>query len=275
MGIRTRFITTAAAFAVALSGLVVGGATQAQAVDKYRVGDWKLVAGPRIGECYDWEAHCGPALFLRTAVLPNEDEDSVDVTGSLVGPDGYKAKFEYGSMSIISGVGSNVYDNSYWGQAASWDTKTGTVWKPGKYKFTVKMSELGVWWCSEHNPDGCTWFDPWSITKVYEFNYTGSRITVSQTKMKATKAPVVRGTRKAGSKLTAKPATWATPVMGTKPSTLRYRWMRNGKDISGATKSTYTLKSSDKGKKVSVRIRGQKSGYISATTTSSAVTVAR
>lgn len=89
--------------------------------------------------------------------------------------------------------------------------------------------------------------------------------TVALQALTATPTPKVSGTAKVGKKLTAKPGTW-------KPSgvKLSYRWLRNGKSISGATKSTYTLKKADVGKKISVKVTGKKSGYKTVAKTSKA-----
>ncbi|MFT3888597.1 MAG: hypothetical protein QM713_10600 [Arachnia sp.] len=81
--------------------------------------------------------------------------------------------------------------------------------------------------------------------------------------LSSTPTPKISGTAQVGKKLTASAGTW-------KPSaTLTYQWLRDGKKISGATKSSYTLTSSDKGKKISVQVKGAKSGYTSVTKTSS------
>ncbi|MEA5115990.1 MAG: FlgD immunoglobulin-like domain containing protein [Propionicimonas sp.] len=89
--------------------------------------------------------------------------------------------------------------------------------------------------------------------------------TVPGHTLTATPTPVVSGTAKVGSKLTAKPGTW-------KPSgvTLGYQWYRGGKAIVGATKSTYTVVAADKGTKMSVKVTGSKIGYTAVTTTSKA-----
>ena len=47
-----------------------------------------------------------------------------------------------------------------------------------------------------------------------------------------------------------------------------YQWKLNGKKIKGATKSTYKLAKADKGKKITVKVTGKKSGYTSVTKTS-------
>ncbi|MDR0481705.1 MAG: C40 family peptidase [Cellulomonadaceae bacterium] len=47
-----------------------------------------------------------------------------------------------------------------------------------------------------------------------------------------------------------------------KPSKITYQWYRNGKKISGAKHSTYTLRSADSGKVVSVVASVSRSGYV-------------
>ena len=51
-------------------------------------------------------------------------------------------------------------------------------------------------------------------------------------------------------------------------ATLTYRWLRNGKSISGATKKTYTLTSKDKGKKIAIKVTGKKKYYATVAKTS-------
>ncbi|QXT63617.1 DUF4430 domain-containing protein [Tessaracoccus palaemonis] len=72
-------------------------------------------------------------------------------------------------------------------------------------------------------------------------------------------APTITGTLKVGSKLSAKPGSW-------KPAgaTFTYQWYRGGKAISGATKSTYTLKAADKGHTIKVKAWGSLAGYATA-----------
>lgn len=74
--------------------------------------------------------------------------------------------------------------------------------------------------------------------------------------------PKIVGTTKVGKKLTARPGTW------TAGTTLSYRWYANGKPISKATRSTFTLTSAQRGKKITVQVTGKKSGYTSTTRTS-------
>lgn len=66
----------------------------------------------------------------------------------------------------------------------------------------------------------------------------------------------VKGKAQRGKKLTASASGWPA---GT---ALSYGWLRNGKPIGKATKRTLKLGRKDVGKKISVRVTGQKSGYL-------------
>jgi Leucine-rich repeat (LRR) protein len=79
---------------------------------------------------------------------------------------------------------------------------------------------------------------------------------------------LISGTLLPGSKLTAKAGTW-NPT----PTSFAYQWYRNGTKISGATKSTYTTKSTDGGATFTVKVTGSKSGYTSSSRTSAPVKI--
>ncbi|MDM7855310.1 hypothetical protein [Cellulomonas alba] len=78
--------------------------------------------------------------------------------------------------------------------------------------------------------------------------------------------PTISGSSQVGSTLTLHRGTW-TPAA----SSYSYRWLRNGSPISGATKSTYKVTSTDRGKYLSVRVTGKASGYTTKVVTSSSV----
>lgn len=80
--------------------------------------------------------------------------------------------------------------------------------------------------------------------------------------------PAISGTPTIGSKLAVKRGTWSPT-----PSSYAYQWYRNGKAISGATKSTYTTKSTDYGAKITVKVTAKRSGYTTASKTSAAATI--
>jgi uncharacterized protein YdbL (DUF1318 family) len=79
--------------------------------------------------------------------------------------------------------------------------------------------------------------------------------------------PTITGTKAVGSTLTAVPGTW-----GPAPVTLAYQWYRSGVAISGATASTFALTTLDRGKTMTVRVTGTKTGYTSVAKTSAATT---
>lgn len=101
-------------------------------------------------------------------------------------------------------------------------------------------------------------------------NYvTTSRATVATGKLTSGKI-VIKGTPRVGKKLTAKATKW-----GPKPVKVSYRWLRNGKPISKATKSTYRLTKKDRGKSIKVKISVKKTHYATAKKTSKGVKVKR
>jgi hypothetical protein len=91
-----------------------------------------------------------------------------------------------------------------------------------------------------------------------------TKTSASTGKVATAGTPKISGKAKVGKKLTAKPGTWTS---GTKFS---YQWYANGVAIKKATKSTLTLKSAQKGKKITVKVTGKKSGYATIAKTSKA-----
>ncbi|MFD7552041.1 hypothetical protein [Streptomyces sp. NPDC059816] len=80
---------------------------------------------------------------------------------------------------------------------------------------------------------------------------------VTPAALKHTKVPTVSGAARVGAKLTARPGTW-TPAA----TSFGHRWYANGQAISGATKSTLTLKSAQRGKKITVRVTAKRTGHV-------------
>jgi hypothetical protein len=79
-----------------------------------------------------------------------------------------------------------------------------------------------------------------------------------------TRVPTIAGTKKVGDRLTAKPGIWTA---GTK---FTYQWYANGKAIKGATKSTFRLVAAEQGKRITVRVTGKLTGYVTVAKTSRA-----
>lgn len=76
--------------------------------------------------------------------------------------------------------------------------------------------------------------------------------------------PSIAGTAKAGVTLKARTGTW------TGGTTFRYQWYVGGKAVSGATKATYVPTQAQRGKTVTVKVAGIKTGYTTVAKTSKA-----
>ena len=85
-----------------------------------------------------------------------------------------------------------------------------------------------------------------------------------------TPVPTITGTLKSGYTLTAHRGTWIPT-----PTTVSYQWYRNSVKITGATKYTYKLTSLDKGKHITVKVTGKRTGYTTVIKTSAYKTIAR
>lgn len=78
----------------------------------------------------------------------------------------------------------------------------------------------------------------------------------------ATSTPAISGKAKVGKRLRAKHGSW------TAGTSLRYQWYASGKKIRHATKASYRIAKKYAGKKITVRVTGSKTGYLTATATS-------
>jgi len=101
-----------------------------------------------------------------------------------------------------------------------------------------------------------------SLTRTSVTRVVGSGVLTAPT-------PTVAGVSKVGRTLRAVPGSW------TGGTALSYRWYAGTRAISGATAKTYVLGASTLTKRVTVRVTGQKAGYITTTKASAARTVAR
>jgi murein DD-endopeptidase MepM/ murein hydrolase activator NlpD len=82
--------------------------------------------------------------------------------------------------------------------------------------------------------------------------------------------PKISGAFTPGSKLTVTTGTWSPT-----PTTLSIAWLRAGKAIPGATKTSYTVTTADLDKQVSVQVTARRSGHTTKTTVSTSATVRR
>jgi hypothetical protein len=100
-------------------------------------------------------------------------------------------------------------------------------------------------------------------TNYTETNRSAETDVVDNGTLTATPTPKITGTAAVGATLTAVPGTWAPAKVA-----LAYQWARDGKDIEGATASTYTLKPADLDATLTVSVTGSRVGYNPVTKTS-------
>lgn len=98
---------------------------------------------------------------------------------------------------------------------------------------------------------------------------TSAAVTVAPGSFARIVKPQISGKARVGKTLKAVPGRWSpTP-------TFSYRWLANGKAISGATKATMKLTKKLKGKRISVIVVGSKPGYRSVVTVSARTSAVR
>jgi hypothetical protein len=152
------------------------------------------------------------------------------------------------------------------------------TWGPGTVSFTYQWYRNGVAVAKATSSSyKLTSSDAGSAITVRvvgsKSGYTSVGMTsapLSVRKVLTTKTPTISGTAAVGKTLTAKSGTW-----GPGKVTLKYQWYRSGTAISRASSSTYRLVAADAGKKITVKVTGSRSGYTTASKTSSATTIGK
>ena len=85
---------------------------------------------------------------------------------------------------------------------------------------------------------------------------------VTNTSCLTAAVPTIGGSVLVNSSLTAYPGAWSSNT------TFRYQWLANGASIAGATGKSFTIRASEAGKTISVRVTGSRSGFTTETVTS-------
>ncbi len=96
----------------------------------------------------------------------------------------------------------------------------------------------------------------------------GDALPVSKTVNVAaacTVRPTFTGTARVGRRLTGSRGTWYAPS-----HTFSYRWLRDGKPITGATRTTYTTTRADRGHLITFQVTAKRSGFPTVTAKSAA-----
>ena len=112
-----------------------------------------------------------------------------------------------------------------------------------------------------------TWKNLSGTTVITNWGCCLTSNTAKPTAYTSAPTPTISGTAAVGSTLTAKPGTWSPAP------TLVYQWKRDGSTIAGATSATYTVVKADRGAKITVSVEARRTGSITTTKTSAAVTI--
>ena len=99
---------------------------------------------------------------------------------------------------------------------------------------------------------------------------TSASVTIGKGVFSTQPTPKISGTPTAGHKLTAVTGTWVPAG-----AAFEYQWYRDGKAISGQKAKTYTVKSTDLGHKITVKVTALKTGYAATSKTSASVTIVK
>jgi hypothetical protein len=153
-------------------------------------------------------------------------------------------------------------------------TATAAAWGPGTVPLTWKWTRNGKTISGATDSsylltasDKAARID--AVATGSEDGYTTASVSsatkslVAAPLLTSTPVPTINGSATVGTTLTITTGDWAPATV-----TLHYQWLVSGKAVSTATKSTFTIPASAKGKTVSVTVTGTKTGYTSASATS-------
>lgn len=228
-----------------------------------------------------WELPAGAVRSGSNVILPDTS-----------GEDGYRMAFSQLGRFTRSDSKDDIYfSGSYYQEV----TRATAIYAPtptvsGTARYGSKVSVGGGSWCPAATARKFQWLrNGAAIAKATGSTYTlttsdiGKKISVRVTGTRTglstvvktsaqvvvgkgtlgAKTPAITGTAKKGKKLKVKMSAW-TPAKVK----ISYQWLRNGKAIKKATKSSYKLTKSDKKKYISVRVTGSKTGYATVSKTS-------
>jgi hypothetical protein len=230
-----------------------------------RPGTWTTGATFRYQWYSDGRAITGATYStLKLGTAQKDKRISVRVTGSKSGhPTVAKTSAQSGKVGIASTPKIS-------GTPVHGSTLTA---KPGTWTASTKYYQ---WYADGVAISGATY-----ATLKLGTAQKGKRITVKVTgkrsgyatvaktsaatlRVATVSTPTISGSRLVTYTLTARPGTWTTGTAFT------YQWYANGVALSGATYSTLSLKASQVGKRITVRVTGTKSGYPRVSRTSAA-----
>lgn len=142
----------------------------------------------------------------------------------------------------------------------------------GDYSLRVELNNGITLYYSSTKPNGLT-TKPSEATRIPINNFEVTQLMPIKTapwQVLSGASPKISSkasTARVGETVKVTTGAWTT---GT---SLSYQWVRNGKNITGATKNTYKAVSADAGKKLTVKVTGKKPGFTNLTKTSAAKSV--
>ena len=97
----------------------------------------------------------------------------------------------------------------------------------------------------------------------------GIRVVMDTAPFRKRYGASIHGTRKVGKTLSVAATRWLAGSYPTTEASMSFQWKRNGSAIRGATRSTYKLTGSDRGKRITVTATAHRYGYTTGSVTSS------
>lgn len=127
---------------------------------------------------------------------------------------------------------------------------------PGRYRVGFSDRDFGNFWANEYWPEAPSIQQAQDIVVRAGQTETGKDVTLSPG-IRTILAPAVRGRAQVGSRLSVDPGHWS-PLY----TRLVYQWLADGDAISGAVSPTYSPTARDLGKRISVRVAGQRTHWV-------------
>lgn len=176
---------------------------------------------------------------------------------------------EIGMITGSNKVGSTLWFESLYAEpeAYQWYRNGKAISGATKDSYKQTDSDIGKR-LSVKITDTRSYYPDWKGTSWDNKFFFPASATVKAPKntvgvMAKAQTPAISGTKKVNSTVKA------NPRFNLTGAAVKYQWKANGKNIKGATKRTYKLRTADYGKKISVTAVATKANYVSVTKTSS------
>jgi hypothetical protein len=244
------------------------------------VGSWD----PSVATSYQWKR--GATVLGSDAPLTLADSNLVGstVTLSVTGTRAGFADVTKSATIVVNAATLPAPTPSIGGKAVVGATLVANVgaWGPGAVSLKYAWFANGV--AVPGAVDSSLKLGAAQVGKTITVAVTGTRAGFANATAKSaptapvakgtitTKVPTISGRPKVGGKLTAKPGTWKAGAAGV---TFNYQWRANGRPIRGAMRSTYTVGTAQRGKKISVTVIGSAAGYVTVSETSARIRLGR